>query len=362
MRVLLTSLILLTAQSLWAQQLPVHGPSDEQIEMMAQHNSQAARSSQPGPVGYRADNVQPFFEYGKTGYIVMSDDDYYGVAKAMKQIVASNLPSDVQLIVYTQSGDKNYQKSLVQKYSQFIPQERLHVLQVPVSGSNDFWSRDNLPMPIWEDGKFALSNARYYYNFEPDAYFKQLFGVNMFSHNYFYEGGNFGVNSRGDCLLVNRKKSYPGGVSDTAAIPDDIFKNMYGCKTVTRFKHLKGIGHTDEVIKFLTDDDVITDEESYVAKLEQMGFKVHLVPEPDLNYETYINSIIVDDTAFVPVFGEKNDQKVIDLYKSFGYKVVTVPSRQLATQGQGGIHCITMNYPPMPFANLVRGMNATVIH
>lgn len=365
MKFFISMFVSLTLSSnVWGQQLVgVHGPSDQQIEEMARHNAESAqREVVLGPLGLRnTENVQPFHEYDKTGYVVMSDDDFYGVATKMKQTLAAGLPADVHLIVYTQSSDKKYQKNLFDSYAQYIAKDRLHVLQIPTSGSNDFWSRDNLPMPVWVDGKFTLTNARYYYNFEPDAFFSQLFAVNLLAHNYFYEGGNFGTNSKGDCVVVNRKKSYPGGVSDTAAIPDDVFRSKYGCKTLTRLKHLKGIGHADEVVKFISDDVVITDEEQYVPILEKMGFTVHLLPEPDLNYETYINSLIVNGTVFLPIYGEKNDQAVIDIYKSFGLNVVTVNSRQLSTQGQGSIHCITMNYPPMPFANVVKAMNAKVI-
>ena len=163
--------------------------------------------------------------------------------------------------------------------------------------------------------------------------------------------------------VVNRKKSYPGGVSDTGAIPDDLFKTTYGCKTLTRFKHLKGIGHADEVVKFMTDDIVLTDTEEYVDALKKAGFTVNLLPEPDQAYETYINSLIVNDTIYVPVFGENNDQKALDIYKSLnlGLKIIPINSRELSTQGQGSIHCITMNYPPMPLYQVLSTLNATVV-
>jgi hypothetical protein len=60
-----------------------------------------------------------------------------------------------------------------------------------------------------------------------------------------------------------------------------------------RLKHLKGIGHSDEVVKFMTDSIVLTDTEEYVDILESHEFEVISVPEPDRKYETYINSLIV---------------------------------------------------------------------
>ncbi len=357
--------IFLGFNSVNAQQLPVQGATDEIIEMMAQHNKAVAESEiKLGPIAkQRSSNITPFHEWDKTGYIVMSDDDFYGIAEEMKRTIAENLPVDTTLIVYTQSTNKSYQKQLVDTYSKYIPADRLKVMQIPKSGSNDFWSRDNTPVPIWKDGKFAMVDAKYYYNFEPDSFFKQLFGGEMLTNNYFYEGGNFIVNSKGDCIVVNRKKAYPGGVSDTAAIPDDMFKNSYGCKTLIRFKHIKGIGHADEVVKFMTDDIVLTDTADYVDTLKKAGFTVYLLPEPDYAYETYINSLIVNDTLYIPVFGESNDKTAVDIYKNLnlGYKIVTINSRDLSTQGQGSIHCITMNYPPMPLNLIVDSFRATVI-
>lgn len=363
MKLFLSFAVLLTASLTWAKGPQPHGFSQEQLKEMALNNLSLAQQERSlGIIGNRSRaNVLPFAEYQTTGFVVFSDDDYYGDAEEIKNTIAANLPAGTTLLVYTDSSSKQYQKELFAKYSQYLPADRLKILQVPQSGSNNFWTRDNLPLPVWENSQFALVDARYYYNFEPDMFFKNLFGVNLSGHKYFYEGGNFMANSRGDCLVVNRKKAYVGGVSDTAAIPDDVFRSLYGCKTLIRFKHLKGIGHADEVVKFMSDDIVFTDTPEYVAQLEKAGFQVVLLPEADLNYETYINSLQVNDTIFVPIFGEANDQKAIDAYKKLGLKVVPIDTRDLATGGQGGIHCITMNYPPSPIKNITRLLNANIV-
>lgn len=354
---------------LWAQALPVQGGTPEILRAISEHNVQQAALDKAsrellGPIGGNrsTDVLVPFHEWDTTGYVAMSDDDFYGIAEDMKTTVAKNLPAGAHLIIYTQNSSKTYHKDLLNFYSQHLSADRIHVLQVPSSGSNDFWTRDNLPVPVWKNGSLALADARYYYNFEPDAFFSKLFSAPIMKHNYFYEGGNFMANSKGDCLVVNRKKAYPGGVSDTAAIPDDVFKNTYGCKTLLRFKHLKGIGHIDEVVKFVNDTTVVTDTHQYKATLENAGFTVIMLPEPQLNYETYVNSLIVNGTAFVPVFGEKGDQTALDVYANLGFHVVPVESRDLATQGQGGIHCITMNYPPVTLQAIAQSMKATIVH
>lgn len=331
-----------------------HRPTDAQIEAMARANAMQAmidaRLLRPSTVA-----PKPFFEYDHTAYVVFSDDDFSGIASDMKRIIAQNLPSDVTLVIYTQSTSKTHQQQLLNTYGSYISRDRLKVVQVPRSGANDFWSRDNMPIPVMDTNRMALVDAKYYYNFEPDAYFGRMFSANVDRHNYFYEGGNFAVNGLGDCIVVNRKASYPGGVSDTAAIPDTIFRDKYGCKTLTRLQHLKGIGHADEVVKFMSDSVVVTDTEAYASILRNKGFTVVMLPEPQVEYETYVNALQVNDVLFVPTFGETGDQEAINTYKSVNpaLKIVTIPTQELATQGQGGIHCITMNYPPAPL-NAIR--------
>lgn len=339
-----------------------HEPSPEVLKQIAEHNKQQALLESFTASAQRAnENVVPFVEYGETGYVFFSDDDYQGgIAREMKNTIAQNLPESATLVVYTTSSSNSQINAIEQRYGQWLNPERLIVVRIPPSGSNPFWSRDNLPLPVFTDNQLTLVDARYYYNFEPDLFLQSLFSSLLTSHNYFYEGGNFMANSRGECLVVNRRRSYPGGVSDTAAIPDSVFQNNYGCKKLTRFKHLKGIGHIDEVVKFISDDVVVTDTPEYIPTLESLGYTVHQLPEAELNYETYINSLIVNDVVFVPVFNEKADAAVLKTYQNLlpNHKIVPVASRGLATRGQGGVHCITMNYPPHDLSTLLQSLGA----
>ncbi len=368
--------ILLFATSLWATPHLPQSPSADVLEQIAIHNLQQAENDRALAESFSSDeddaysafrnpSVFPFAEYEKTGYLFFNDDDYRGnIAANIKRTIASNLPDDVTLVIYTTSTNQNYLSNLRADYTKYIADDQLMILQVPRSGSNSFWTRDNLPLPVWTEGQFTLVDAKYYYNFEPDAFLVNLFQSLTTKHHYFFEGGNFITNSRGECIVVNRRRSYPGGISDTAAIPDAIFKNQYGCKKLTRFKHLKGIGHADEVVKFMTDDIIVTDTEAYVPTLRKLGYKVHLLPEPDLNYETYANALQVNNVLFVPSFGEAGDKKAVAVYKNLnlGLKIVTIPTRSLATRGQGGIHCITMNYPPVPMDGLAQALKGRVVH
>lgn len=345
-----------------AETLLPQSPDLNTLKQISEHNFQQSINDLHRLNDRNQEKVVPFAEYQKTGYVFFNDDDYSGYAHEIKRTIAEHLPQDVQLVVYTTSRNQSYIDSIRRDFNQYIDSDRLIVLKVPRSGSNSFWTRDNLPLPVWTDDQFTLVDARYYYNFEPDDFIIDLYQSLSSAHNYFFEGGNFTANAKGDCIVVNRRRSYPGGVSDTGAIPDQIFTKHYGCKRLTRLKHLKGIGHSDEVVKFMSDNVVVTDTRRYVKILEDLGYQVHMLPEPDRSYETYVNSLQVNNVLFVPSFGESGDQKAVDIYKSINpnLKVVSIPTRLLATRGQGGIHCITMNYPPAPMKNLFRLMGAEV--
>jgi agmatine/peptidylarginine deiminase len=347
----------------WAGVEPRQSPDEETLKLISEHNQQQALFESLN-AHLRQENIRPvtpFAEYETTGYLFFNDDDYFGYAREIKNTIAQTLPEQATLVVYSTSASVSHLSNLRQRYSQLIDEDRLIILQVPASGSSNFWSRDALPVPVWTEEDFTLVDARYYYNFEPDAFLAELFSALKTKHNFFFEGGNFIANSLGDCIVVNRRRSYPGGVSDTAAIPDDVFRNQYGCQRLLRLRHLKGIGHSDEVVKFMSDHTVVTDTPEYVELLESFGYEVHLLPEPRGRFETYVNSLQVNNTLYVPTFNNTAvDQQALDIYRRVNpdLKLVALDSRSLSNRGQGGIHCITKNYPPVPINELIEQIGA----
>ncbi|HMN67664.1 MAG TPA: agmatine deiminase family protein [Bdellovibrionales bacterium] len=224
------------------------------------------------------------------------------------------------------------------------------MIEIPGARSG-FWTRDGFPIPVWNktDG-MDLVNARYYHGFEPDRDIAGKFGARLRDHAYYFEGGNFMVNDLGDCLTIDNDLS-----SD---IPIEVFMDTYGCARTIRLTHLKGIGHADESVRFLKSKVVVTDTPDYVGELEHSGFEVLELPRPSHPYETYVNSLLVNDTVFVPVFNEPSDEQALDVYRGQGLNVVPVETIELANEGLGSIHCITMTYPNVPFATLLRQLGA----
>ena len=113
---LLVSLFLIL--NLHANDFARKGPSSEQIEQMALHNQ--FQSIGDFDTGSRNSSVIPFAEYNTTGYLFFSDSDYYGMAKNIKETLAKNLPTGVDLVVYTQSRNKSFMNNLFRTYEKHI--------------------------------------------------------------------------------------------------------------------------------------------------------------------------------------------------------------------------------------------------
>lgn len=367
--------------------VPRHAFTAEQTQAIVEHNERVAANdfvnnlfSDYGVNKFSTVPARvPWAEYHQAGYLIFSDDTPFdsGVAKLK---MAMNLPKDMTLVVYTRVNDKYYQEALYREYAEYVgDKDRVRVIYLPIVEpivNNKpqpvvmFWARDGVPVPAWSYDatgaeKFTVVDAKYYHYFESDALIGEYFKADVVKHDYMTEGGNFVSNSRGECIMVDNSR--------VKMIPDAIFTEKYGCKEVIRMPYLQyngpdktnygdgnvyGIGHIDERVKFMDDDTLITDDERYAQILRDKGYKVVMMTRPVMKYETYVNSLIVNGTAFVPVFKYASDDEAVKIYESFGLKVVRLDSYFLSNEGAGSIHCITMVYPPVEFNTLLKSIGA----
>ena len=338
-----------------AGEVPKHGFTPTQIQEMVEYNSKVLVAEKlrrlvpminvPAVTSVRT----PYAEYERAGFIIFSEDGAFNSGNNKLEI-ARNVPEDVTVVVFTSSSDRSYQTRLFNKYAKVIPAERLKIIRL-ASTDNGFWARDGIPVPTWVTDssglkKFSVVDAKYYYPFEPDKRVSEMFKAELVKIPYYHEGGNFMTNANGNCVVVDNVRA--------ELIPDEDFAEKYGCKTVLRFPHLKGIGHIDEAVKFIDEDTVLTDTPQYVQGLKDAGFEVIMLPQPENHYETYANAILVNGVAFVPTFDQPTDYEAVRIYESMGYKVVALPSIELSNDGLGSLHCITMTYPPVEFTELLK--------
>lgn len=338
----------------------------------------------------------PFAEYTETGYLLFSDPldleqgvPWYAEALNAKKTMAQNLPEDVTLVIFTGTSGVARELQIRQMFSDDIEQSRLKVIYLP-SGGDGFWARDGLPVPTFSTTKgFTVVDARYYYPFEDDLFVSKHFNAAIVEHEYYFEGGNFINNSKGDCLVIDNERVLNMG--------DTVFSQYYGCQRLFRFEHKHGIGHADEVFKFLSDDVVVTSDAEYAQILRKNGFTVEMLPEPynqgvaetqedflfispsvvitnnDIrrqilsqqgyyvifrpkpwpNYATHVNALTIGDRIFFPAYDEETDEIAKKLYESYGYKAIPVFSNLLSNVGAGSVHCITMTYPKVPLTEVI---------
>jgi len=199
----------------------------------------------------------------------------------------------------------------------------------------------------------VVVDAVYGHRFEPDAQIAQFFGAGLEKHQYYYEGGNYMANAAGDCIMVNHGYH--------TQIPDSVFVGQYGCRQMIRLPFVDGIGHIDEHVRFVSEKVVVTDLKEYQDILQGKGFTVHMLPKPSGPYETYVNSLLMNDQIIVPVFGRSSDAQALAVYERLGLKASGADSRSLSNQGQGSVHCITMTYPPAPMTKLLEALGAREI-
>lgn len=341
----------LAAWSLGASAAPLKAKdlSPERKQAIIQHQTNVLAKPYLGVLPAEKP-ARPVSEVEEAGYLFFSADTNFNSYEA-KQLLAKHLPAGVTLVIFAEPGANK--AKILKSYEKVIDVSRIRVIEIN-DASSGFWARDGLPIPVWsKTGAMDLVDSRYYHGFEPDKELQRMFGSYLYKNEFYYEGGNFMANDRGDCLMVD--------TDEASQIPDDIFTDMLGCQRTIRFPFEKGIGHIDETVRFLKSNLVVTDSKDYAATLRNGGFEVLMLPRPNRTYETYVNAMLVNDTVYVPVYNEAKDNEALDVYRSAGLKVIPIESIELSNEGLGSIHCIVFAYPKVPFNYLLARLGAKEI-
>lgn len=330
--------------------VPAHGYTPAERKSMTGHNGALEKSAAKSVYLKSLEGqYRPYADYEKTGYLIMSADFNFDSGPA-KLEMARNLPADATLVIFADRADAATKERVLSAYEQALPRARIKVVAIP-GASMGFWARDAIPVPVFDkDVKLTVVDAVYGHRFEPDAEIARLFHAGLEKHEFYFEGGNFQANDAGDCMMVN----YGAHVR----IPDDIFSGLYGCRQMIRLPFVDGIGHIDEHARFVSEKVIVTDLPEYKDVLQGKGFTVHMLPKPSGAYETYANSLIMDGKVIVPVFGRPTDEQALAVYTALGLKATGASSNSLSNKGQGSVHCITMTYPKVSAAELMKALGA----
>lgn len=290
--------------------------------------------------------ARPFSEVEPTGYVAISGNDAFELA-GLREAIAKNLPIGVSMIIFVSNPQDV--ASLKKEYGKYLGPDRLKFLIVD-SGADMVWGRDALPFPVhMKDGGFGLVNSLYPQDFEPDADFAKALSLPMVDTNQYFRGGNLLIDADANCYAEN--------VNEVANLqdPQSYFKNYFGCASLTLLDQEGGIGDIDERLKFMGGKDVLTDDDAYASLLQAKGYAIHRIPTTGAAMETYMNTLYVNGTIFVPQMGIPADKDALAAYAALGMKPVGVYTKTMADDGSGNIHCVTMNYPVGSFTASVHG-------
>lgn len=291
---------------------------------------------------------QPVLDTSDFKYVLLSSEAGFSEAANLRYTIARNLPEGVKLVLLVTPGRLDQIKNT---YSRYIDLSRV-VFAVANNISNGFWARDAFPVPVKDpQGRLSLVSARYYRNFTAGSAVAGAVNASMSQNSFTFVGGNLLADEHGTCFVVASNRRFNS--------TDEDMKQAYGCKSLHVMPHVAGLGDIDEVIKPLGNGVMLTNEPAYVRDLESWGYRVVMMPKISGGYRTYINSLVVGKTVFMPAYGVASDEDARRVYESLGLQVVDITSNVLSDQMHGSVHCQTMAYPALNENELLRALNLT---
>jgi len=251
----------------------------------------------------------------------------------------------------------------------------------------DVWFRDYGPTFVVDRKRKKLAMITWVFNAWGEKYLEliqdsripcftnEILKLKCFNAGIVLEGGSIDVNGKGALLtteqcLLNKNRN-------PALSKEDIENYLHEYLNVSKVIWLKrGIagddtdGHVDDVARFVNPTTVICayennmEDENYLAlkenyeilcsETDQDGNRLKVIKLPMPAFvgkeirlpASYTNFYIGNKIILVPVFGQKNDQKALDIIQNI------FPDRKVAgidcvslVHGLGTIHCISQQQP-----------------
>ena len=285
----------------------------------------------------------PFAEYSTVKYVAFSANESYQSAKVKRKILENAQKDIIYLIYYSDERERDVFLNTIKDLMQDKTiSSQVRLIKLPSYGET-LWPTDSFPNLVIDQGEYKFIDSRYYEGFEPDKIIADMFNTELERSGITFEHGNLVSNAMGDCYVV--KEIWAN------RLEDDAF-DVFGCKSLTRLEWKYGIGHADEILKFLSDDVVVTMDKEIIPMLKAKGYKVHLLPKAPnpppgvMPQRSYVNSLQINDTIYVPQYKNALENKVaLKVYESLGFKVIGIDTTYTSDYGGGALHCLTKTYP-----------------
>lgn len=229
---------------------------------------------------------------------------------------------------------------------------------------NSIWIRDYAP--IWlqcnETQEFKLANfpygANHFGKSEKDDNFSyklsEIVGLPIeldFPRKevpFYFDGGNIFVDEDKNCFTAIREDDPPLEFRERLLAHINC-ENLIAMNGIPSEK----TGHVDTFLKILPAKKALLasyQNQAYKIEmdknksvLESLGYEVIEIPQSDNeNYAhwSYLNSIIIEEKAFVPQYSLDEDEKALKIYEEIGFTVIPIKASQIIKEN-GSLHCIT---------------------
>ncbi len=270
-------------------------------------------------------------------------------------------------------------------YREMFPQnDRLIPIQMP---TNDTWARDFAPLGIEEEGKKYLLDFGFNgWGLKFPAFLdnqvsrnldkKGIFRVPLRSKNFILEGGSIESNGAGivltntQCLLeANRNPEYSQEEIEMT------LKRELGAQKVLWCHHGYLAGddtnsHIDTLARFIGENQIAyikcdNEKDEHFSELAAMEqelkamrnlrgepFELFALPFSEAIYHngerlpaSYANFLFINGAVLLPVYGDKNDQKALEVMRRTlpSHEIIPIDCRVLIRQ-HGSLHCISMQF------------------
>jgi len=322
-----------------------HEPTKEELQ-----RALSAPLSADSDLSGKAVDWRPAPEISDYKFVLLSSEAGFSEAANLRYTIAKNLPEGVKLVLLVSNSNAEQVK---RTYSQYISPDRL-ILAKDSGIEGGFWARDSFPYPVINgQGQLSLVGAKYYRTFRSSPAIASSLGVNMSRQNFTFVGGNLMADENGVCFTIDSYRRFTTTENDLL--------NVYGCKSVHVLRRYSGIGDVDEVVKTLGNNVILTNTPEYVNDFKAWGYNVVMIPAVPNSYRTYVNSLVVGKTVFMPTYGISADAQAKKVYEDLGYTVVGIPSNTLSDDMHGSVHCQTMAYPAISEQQLLESLGLEAV-
>ena len=250
-------------------------------------------------------------------------------------------------------------------------------ISIIIAPYNDTWTRDYIGISINDENKSHLINFefnawgnKFNYGFDnlinSEIESKGLLSKPLKSNSLILEGGS--IESDGSGILLTTSNCLLNANRNPLLSKNQIehiLKYSFGCKSIIWLScgHIQGDdtdSHIDNLVRFCNkhtiayafdaSNEAIALEKELKEKFKSEKFNLIPIPQPQpIIFEnrtlpaSYVNFLITNKKVLVPIYNDKNDQIVLDIFKKIftNRKVVGIVCNALIKQN-GSLHCITM--------------------